>query len=266
MNNNILRVRIILFLVMLAGVIRGQENRSESEKLVEHAWQQYNQAMSIVETAVTPEDFKQAIDVFKEAQTTSMYAGIYSEIGTSINYNLGLIYDQLGDYDLASHYLTMYICSTPAPDDSAEVKAMIDQIDYKAQQFINPETLTGIWYYSVPVDISEPRLEIRVNNGVLEARCLSSEASQGWIPNGDFIPVKWNPIDKTLEVFEASYFTCDQSVDADWCPHKITLNLTRTGENKLEGVLTDTGIVYQDINNPEIFTSSGKVVYERYQR
>jgi hypothetical protein len=116
----------------------------------------------------------------------------------------------------------------------------------------------------VPREISDPRLEIKIINGVLEARCLTSEASQGWVPNGEFINIKWDYNNKTLVVFEAPYYTCDQSVDAEWCPYKVTLNLKRTGLNKLEGELTDTGIVYQDINNPEIFTSSSKVVYERY--
>jgi len=263
---NILFFQLTLIVMFYLSVSVCQENPSDKEKLIELAWHQFNEAITIVERAKSIEDFKQAITVFEEAKRNSIYAGLYTELGRSINYNLGLLYDKTENYDEASFFLSMYISSTPPPDDSAEVRKMIDQIVNKAQQFINPATLTGIWYYSVPRESSEPRLEIRVNNGVLEARCLTSEAAQGWIPNGDFIPVKWDPIDKTLVVFEASYFTCDQSVDPNWCPQKVMLNLVRTGEHKLEGELSRTGIIYQDLDNPEIFTSSGKVVFERYQK
>lgn len=260
---NILLLQVIFIVAIGVNLSVCQVNQADKEKLIELAWQQFNKGMAIIERAETMEDFNKAINVFKEAQTTSIYAGLYTELGRSIYYNLGLLYDAVEDYYMASHNLTMYICSTPPPDDSAEVKAMLDQVDYKAEQFINPETLTGIWYDSVPRESSEPRLEIRVRNGVVEARCLTSEAWEDKIPPGKFVGADWNFWEKKLTVIEAVYYDCDKTVDPNWCPQKVTLNLVRTSVNKLEGVRTSTGIIYQDLDNPEIYTSSGNVVYER---
>jgi hypothetical protein len=260
---NLLFFQLIFILITGVHISFCQMNQTDKEKLVELAWGQFNDGVAIIEQAETMEDFKKAITVFNEAQRTALWAVLYTVMGRTIYYNRGLLYNAIEDYDMAAHCLTMYICSTPTPDDSAEVKEMIDQIDYKAQQFLNPETLTGIWYHSVPRESSEPRLEMSINNGVLETRCLTSEAWADKIPPGEFVKANWNAMEKKLTVIEAVYYDCEKGLDPDWCPQKVTLNLVRTGENKLEGEMTSTGIIYQDVDNPEMITSSGKVVFER---
>jgi hypothetical protein len=263
MMKNSLTILIILCLIAAFTTVSAQENPSDKEKLIVLAWQQFNDGVVFIEKAETMEDFKKAITAFNDAQHFALAAGLYTEMGRTINYNLGLLYDATENYAMASNYLTMYICGTPVPADSAEVKALIDQIDYKAEQFINPETLTGIWYYSIPRESSEPRLEIRANNGIVEARCLTSEAWSDKIPPGEFVRTIWSYSEKKLTITDAVYYDCEKELDPNWCPQKITLNLVRTGENKLEGEMTSTGIIYQDVDNPEIFTSSGNVVFER---
>lgn len=265
MRNKIFLIHLLSFLFLGISFTFGQETKTEKEKFADLARQQFDKGTAIIETAQSIEDFKLAIKEFESALTTSMYGGIYLELRSSIYYNLGLLYENIEDFDKADYYLTLYIVADPPPDDVEEVKMMLKNIQHKSDQFVNPQTLEGIWYYSVPRESSEPRLEIRYNNNkaILEARCLTSEAWEGKIPEGEFVKAQWDIFEKKLTIIEATYNTCDKSVDANWCPHKVTLNLLRTGVNKLEGELSDTGIIYQDMNNPEMFTSSGKVIFER---
>lgn len=260
--------RKMLFVFIAAGIsfLFGQET-SEKEKFAVLARQQFDKGVAAIENAGSDEDFKSAINIFKNALTNSMYGGIYTELSSSIHYNLGMLYDKIEDYDMANHYFTMYISSSPPPVDIHEVEDIIKELEYKSGQFLNPSTLEGVWYYSIPKESSEPRLELRYNknSAKLEARCLTSEAWEDKIPAGAFVVAEWNIYEKKLTVTEAPYYSCDKSVDPNWCPGKITVTLVRTGENKLEGELISTGIVYQDLNNPEMFTSSGKVVFERYK-
>lgn len=261
---------ILLFLLIVTGtkISVGQENQTNKEKFAAIAREQFDRGTMIVENAESNEDFKRAIIEFENSLSNSLYGGIYVELRSSIYYNLGLLYEMIEDYDKADYNLTFYISCDPPPDDIEEVKVKLKQIQDKSAELFNPQTLTGIWYYSVPRASSEPRLELRFNynKSVLEARCLTSEAWEGQIPPGEFVKADWSFGEKKLTVIEAVYYECDKSVDPNWCPQKVTLNLVRTGVNKLEGVRTSTGIVYQDLDNPEIFTSSGRVVYERYQR
>lgn len=260
---------ILLFLLIVIGakISVGQENQTNKEKFAAIAREQFDRGTMIVENAESNEDFKRAIIEFENSLSNSLYGGIYVELRSSIYYNLGLLYEMIEDYDKADYNLTFYISCDPPPDDIEEVKVKLKQIQDKSSELLNPQTLAGIWYYSVPRASSEPRPELRFNynKSVLEARCLTSEAWEGQIPPGEFVKADWDIFKKKLTISEATYHTCDNSVDANWCPHKVTLNLTRTGKNKLEGELSDTGIIYQDVNNPEIFSSSGKVVFERYE-
>lgn len=164
---------------MTTNILFGQDNLATQEKLAMLAREQFDRGTMFVENAESNEDFKKAITEFKNSLDISMYGGIYLELRSSIYYNLGLLYYKIDDYGKASVNLLMYLSCKPAPEDSAEVKEMFDQIDNKLVQFSDPKTLEGIWYYSVPREISDPRLEIKIINGVLEARCLTSEASQG---------------------------------------------------------------------------------------
>jgi len=265
MKYKIFLIHLFSFLYLGISFTFSQETKTDKEKFADLARQQFDKGTAIIETAESIDDFKLAIKEFESALTTSMYGGVYLELRSSIYYNLGILYEKIENYDLANHNLTMYIVADPPPDDIEEVKQMIKILENKSAQFVNPQTLEGVWYYSVPRESSEPRLEIRFNEEKtnLEVRCLSSEAWGNQIPAGEFIQAEWNIWDKKLTVIDAPYHTCDQSVDNDWCPHKVTLHLTRTGVNKLEGELTDTGLIYQNLNNPEMFTSTGKVIFER---
>lgn len=260
---------VFLFLLLLSFIkpVLSQDNQVTKEKLAALAREQFDRGTMIVENAQTNEDFKKAITEFKNSLDNSMYGGIYTELRSSIYYNLGLLYEKIEDYDMADYYLTFYISCDPLPPDVEEVKDLIKQVQAKSAVLYDPQSLTGIWYYSVPRASSEPRLELRFNfnTSTLEARCLTSEASDGQIPAGDFVKAEWDIFKKKLTITDAPYNTCDKSVDPNWCPHKVALHLIRTGKNKLEGELSDTGIIYQDMNNPEIFSSSGKVVFERYE-
>ena len=241
--------------------------QTNKEKFSALARERFDHGTMLVENAVSNEDFKQAIVEFETSLSYSLYGGNYLELRSSIYYNLGLLYEKIEDYDKADYNLSFYISSDPPPDDIEEVKLMIKEVQNKSAILYNPETLAGIWYYSVPRASSEPRLEFRYNynKAILEVRCLTSEAWEGQIPPGEFVKAEWDSFNKKLIITEASYNTCDKSLDANWCPHKVTVNLTRTGKNKLEGELSDSGIIYQDVNNPEIFSYSAKVVFERYE-
>jgi len=275
---NILLLQVIFILAISVNLSICQVNQIDKEKLIELAWQQFNEGVAIIERAETMEDFNKAITVFKEAQLTATISGLHTELGQTIYYNLGLLYDAAEDYNMASDNLTMYICGTPPPDDSAEVKAMIDQIDYKAEQFINPETLTGIWCYSWPKEQCEPRLEIRVDNGTVKARALYSEGTElnnqlnaphepgQYIAKGSFVPINWDYSEGKLNVRNAPYFTCAKGFEHEMCPSPVTFNLKRIGVNRLEGDVIFTEKYYQDYDKPEWIQHNFKVVYERVEK
>lgn len=270
-----LTVLIFFFFIVSANAIFCQEKPSDKEKLIELAWQQFNDGVAIIEKAETMEDFKRAITAFNDANHFALAAGLFTELGGTISYNLGLLYDAIEDYNMAGLSLTMYICSKPAPDDSAEVKAMIDQIDYKAGQFINPAALTGIWCYSWPKEQCEPRLEIRVENGIVKARALYSEGTEinnqlnvphdpgQYIAMGSFVPIKWDYNEAKLTVLDAPYFTCAKGFEADMCPSPVTFYLKRTGVNRLEGNVIFNEKYYQDYNKPDWIQHNFSAVYER---
>jgi hypothetical protein len=242
------------------------QTAEEKAEFAEKARRLFDMGIATVESANSNEDYNKAVNEFKNAMTNSLYGGIYEVLSPSIHYNLAMIYENMEQYDKASFELTMYISIKPPPDDVEEVKEIIKNLDIKSEQFVNPKTLTGIWYFSIPRESSEPRIEIRFNNntGKAEIRCLTSEAWEDNIPAGEFVSAEWDIFEKKLLVVDAPYYTCEKNLDPNWCMHKVNLSLIRTGENKLEGELSDTGVIYQIVDKPEIFSSSGKVVFERY--
>lgn len=253
----------------------GQEDKVNRAKFADLARQKFDNGMNIIETAQVLDDFKLAIAEFEESLKYSMIGGNYLELEGSLYYNLGLLYDKIEDFNKADYYLTLYICSDPPPDDSAEVKSMMDQINYKAQQFINPQTLTGIWCYSWPKEQCEPRLEIREENGIVKARALYSEGTEmnnqlnvphepgQYIAMGSFVPIKWDYFETKLTILDAPYFTCAKGFEADMCPSPVTFYLKRTGVNRLEGNVIFNEKYYLDYNKPDWIQHNFKVVYER---
>ncbi len=245
-------VLLIINLILLTGV-GSVFCQGSSEDL---AQKHFDRGMVIIETAKSNDDFKAAISEFESAK-------IYLNNWADAYYNLGLLYDKLEMYSNSIKNYKAYIQLAPDAEDSEEVKILINKIEYKAEQFSNPETLTGIWYSSRPKYWSEPRLEIRINNGVVEASALVMEVAVDDLPAGEFVPLLWDSKESTLTVKDAPYSGCDQGIDPEWCPHFATFYLKRTGENTLEGEQIVTGRVYTYLDKPETLTKSGKVVFTR---
>ncbi len=187
MKKNILLLRINLILLTGVGSVFCQ---GSSEDL---AQKYFDRGMVIIETAKSNDDFKAAISEFESAK-------IYLNNWADVYYNLGLLYDKLEMYSNAIKNYKAYIQLAPDAEDSEEVKSLINKIEYKAEQFLNPETLTGIWYSSRPKYWSEPRLEIRINNGVVEASALVMEVAVDDLPAGKFVPLLWDSKDGNSKI------------------------------------------------------------------
>jgi len=263
MKKIVFLLQINFILIMSTTLLFGQE--TDSDKAKKH----FDRGMAIIENAKSPEDFKTAIKEFENAKT-------YAPNWADVYYNLGLLFDKMEKYDKSIENLKVYLQLDPNADDVETVKSMINKIEYKAEQFLNPETLAGIWYWNRPKVWCEPRLEIRFLNGIIEARALYSEGTElsneldaardpgVYIAKGSFVPLIWDDFEGKLSIIDAPYFSCGRSVDEEMCPSKATFYLTRIGENTLEGELTTTEKSYRvGGDNSEIVTFTYNVVFER---
>jgi tetratricopeptide (TPR) repeat protein len=234
----------------------------------ERAQKHFDRGMMIIEYAETTDDYKKAIKQFDSAFTA------YPQWPDPI-YNLGLLYDKIEDYEQAKFWLDVYVLTVPNAEDIDDVKSMINIIEFKHEQFKDPKTLAGIWYWNRPKAWCEPRLEIKVTKEVVEARALYSEGTElnidlnadrdpgQYTAKGSFVPIIWEGFEGKLSIVDAPYFSCGKSVDPEMCPSKATFYLTRKGKNTLEGKLIKTEKIYQRLDKPEIFTQEIDVVFER---
>lgn len=235
---------------------------------MERAQKHFVRGMMMLNDARTTDDYKEVLKEFESAWSD------YPLWGDPM-YNLGVINDVIEDYEKAKYWFELYVASVPDAEDVDAVKSLITQMEYKIEKMKDPKTLEGIWYWNRPKDGCEPRLQISVDHGKVEARALYSE----WIEQnnqlnaerdpgvytaiGSFVPITWDEYEMKLTAVDAPYFACSRSIDPDMCPSKATFKLVRKGKNKLEGKLFLTQKIYRDLNNPEIINQEIDVVFER---
>jgi len=262
MKNRFMMYLLLIFIFSLVSNVSAQIFSKE------RAQKHFDRGMVIIENAQNIEDYEKAIKELDSAFTAY-------PLWPDPIYNLGVVNEMIEDYEKAKYWFDLYTYTVPEADDIIEVKSMINKLEVKVEQMKDPKTLSGIWYWSRPKVWCEPRLEIQIYNGKVEARALYSEGIEEnnelnaerdpgvYIAKGNFVPIVWDDYEMKLLVNDAPYFSCSKSIDPEMCPSKATFNLVRKGKDRLEGKMYLTEKIYQDLNKPEIYKQEIDVVFER---
>jgi len=216
---------------------------SLGQTIPEEARRHFGRGTAAVEMAKTPADYEKAITEFEKAKALAPN-------WADIHYNLGLLYEQVEQYDDAIRSLQKYLELNPSAGDGENVRQGIYKIEYKKKKFQDPSSLVGIWVQEDDKGGNNNRLEIRINKGRLEARVLPVE---GWrisetpnprifIPDGEFVPAQWDG--KILTALDATTYSCTAGVSRDNCPSRQSYHLQKVSDNTLKGEVKVKGHYY----------------------
>jgi len=229
--------------------------------------------------AVEMVDYKSAIKEFEQAiKLAPNWPDVY--------YNLGMVQGTAGNYDEAINNLKKYLELSPEANDAAQVKENINKLEYKRER----SNIEGIWKvdknemdvrcdpagYAIKkgailssiFTIEDIQLEVRKNQGKLEARVLSSKHRFGrWLPDGPFVPVQ-QELD-SIKIFDAGMSTCNSDIQSDHCPWKAKFILKQTATNVLEGKIEASGIARKVVDyrtfrtEPYGYSCDGGIIMRR---
>ena len=102
------------------------------------AQRHFDRGLAAVEVAKTPEDYEQALEEFRKAQALAPdWADVY--------YNLALILEKAGRYGEAVVNFKEYLRLAPNSNEAAEVKSLINKLEFKAEQEITKEMALDIY-------------------------------------------------------------------------------------------------------------------------
>ncbi|MBA4389869.1 MAG: hypothetical protein C0399_02905 [Syntrophus sp. (in: bacteria)] len=102
------------------------------------AQRHFDRGLAAVEVAKTPEDYAQAIEEFRKAQALAPdWPDVY--------YNLGLVQEKAGKYGDAVVNLKKYLQLAPNLNEAAEVKSLINKLEFKAEQEITKKVALDIY-------------------------------------------------------------------------------------------------------------------------
>lgn len=155
--------------------------REESEAARRHL----DRAQAAVEMSKTTEDFEEAA---KEFQKAIDLAPDWAEP----HYSLALVQDKMERYDDALRNLTSYLELAPQANDAAQVRQLINKIEYKkeraarSQSVINVLTGPGDWNLisGKAYGRSDPHSKFRLRDGRLETLVL----------HAPLLPYQWVPV------------------------------------------------------------------------
>jgi hypothetical protein len=101
----------------------------------EEAQRYMDRGLAAVEMAKTPDDYERAISEFEKARSLAPdWSDVY--------YNLGLVQEKAGKYGAAVVNLKKYLRLAPNSSEAAEVKSLINKLEYKAEQVLTvPEII-----------------------------------------------------------------------------------------------------------------------------
>jgi tetratricopeptide (TPR) repeat protein len=140
--------------ILLSGITASfcQQNISEEAK------RHFDRGTAAVEMAKDPEDYKVAIDEFKQA------AALAPE-WPDVYYNLGLVQEKAGQFKNAVDTLKTYLKLAPNAADGDAVKSLINKSEFKAEQVLSIPDIINVlvssfvyggegWNYSATVKTS----------------------------------------------------------------------------------------------------------------
>ncbi len=218
---------------------------SAAETNPAEAQRYFNRGLAAVEIAKTPDDYDLAISEFQKARTLDpARADIY--------YNLGLIQEKAGEFKDAASSLRQYLKLAPNSPDAETVRALVDKLEFKAEQVITDEealdifvslTDSGRWQLNGITNAtvfqnhawiksfsrsSQPGLQNRL---FFEFRCgVCSPTSEGVCPGDALL------IGKSVE-FETFYCPC-KGIE---CVFKYNYRLEVISRNKVKMLLKVRG-------------------------
>lgn len=269
------RVKIYLFILMLGAFAANAFAANVSDEAMRH----WNRGLAAVEMAKSQADYEAAIAEFRQA---AQLAPDWPDVW----YNLGLVQDKAAKFEDALNSLKRYLQLTPDAGEASQVKQLMDKIEYKRER----SNIEGIWKVdknemSVTCDpggyaikkgailssiftIEDIQLEVRKNQGKLEARVLSSKRRLGsWLPDGPFVPVQ-QELD-SIKIFDAPMSTCNSEIQSDHCPWKARFILKQTATNALEGTIEAGGLGKKVVDyrtfrtEPYGYSCEGRIVLRR---
>ena len=104
----------------------------------EEARRHMDRGLAAVEMAKTPDDYERAISEFEKARSLAPdWADVY--------YNLALIQEKAGKYGDAVVNFKKYLRLAPNSNEAAEVKSLINKLEFKAEQEITKEVALDIF-------------------------------------------------------------------------------------------------------------------------
>lgn len=222
-------------LFVLAAALFGIVETAWSASGMDEARRHFNRGMAAVEMAKTPEDYVPAIKEFEQARDLAPdWADVY--------YNLGLVQEKAGKYRDAVTSLRRYLQLDPNSPDAAQVQALIDKTEYKAEQQITYDDVLDI----LASLTDERQWQIRgVRNGndfhkskwVKSIRRYRDGLMIAW-PGGTcsqdqgLITKAFSPDGNTLK-FSTYYCQCNASTQADLCPERFDYKLNVVSRSKV---------------------------------
>jgi tetratricopeptide (TPR) repeat protein len=214
----------LVVLAAIALLLPGVNARAESEAARRHM----DRGQAAVEMAKSPEDFEEAAREFQKAiDLAPNWADPY--------YSLALVQDKMERFDDAMKNLASYLELVPQANDTAQVKQLINKIDYKkeradrSQAVIRVLTGTGDWKWisGRAYGISDPHSKFRLRDGRLETLVL----------HAPLLPYQWVPVayDGKLLQYEFTWYT----VNTHQFKASVTLEIKSTSPLRLKAKLVD---------------------------
>lgn len=222
-------MRIPLLILMLSAFCLTVMPRMVSAQTVsEEARRHMDRGQAAIEMATTPEDLNDAVKEFQKAiDLVPNWPDPY--------YNLGMAQDKIERYDDAIRNFTSYLELAPQANDAAQVKQLINKIEYKKEKADRSQsvikTLTGPgelrWTSGKRYNISDPHSKFRLRDGKLE----------GLVFHSPFSPYQWIPVafDGKQLLYEFTWYTISSY------PFKasVTLEIISTSPLRLKAKLVD---------------------------
>ncbi len=189
---------------------------SSSQDIPEAAQRHFNRGMAAIEMARSPHDYELAIDEFRRAQSLAPQ-------WPDPWYNLGLVQDKAGRFRDAAVSLRQYLRLAPNAPDAATVKALVDKLEFKAEQTLAddevPEILATIadanrW----KVVARTPADQFDFHGWIRSIRREGEQLAITYSSRHDQTAVeRTKPAGRHLE-FRTIYLLCQPSTQADQCP------------------------------------------------
>ena len=111
-------------------IIKLVTKMSEKPKLPDGLDELRGQARAAMKDAKSPDDFKKAVDIFKQASVLAPWVG-------DIYYNLGVVQEKAEEPADAINSFNLYLLAKPNAKDKREVKERIGKLEYAVDKFNN---------------------------------------------------------------------------------------------------------------------------------